>query len=356
MNSSKIRHTFHIVVILVLNAPAFYLPMTIGPNPGMQAVFPSLLVNTLTVVPFYLLNVYYLVPAYLSNRKYLKYTVIILSCLLVFSILMALWHYYFREPVMTIRFKGDMPPGAGMPPRDFTILRLPPILPFLMTIGLGTSFEMVLNWENQQKKIMESDRERMDTELRFLRTQINPHFFFNTLNSIYSLAIEKSDDTQKAILILSNLMRYILYESNTERVKLEREVDFLNDYISLQKMRMADELVPEIRFDVRIEDPGVLISPILLIPIVENAFKHSKSYTGKPQITIRLVAREGLLIFHVSNSIGELTDSQDEFSGIGLKNIQRRLDLIYPGHHHLTAQKSGKYFVVDLSIKFQEKS
>lgn len=224
-----------------------------------------------------------------------------------------------------------------------------------MTMALGTSFEMIMNWESQQHRIAESERERMDTELRFLRTQINPHFFFNTLNSIYSLAIEKSDDTQKAILILSNLMRYILYESNTASVKLEREVDFLKDYISLQQMRMADELVPDIKFDIKIEDPDVRISPIFLMPIVENAFKHSKSYSEKPQITIRLVARDCLLLFHVSNSIGELTDSADEFSGIGLKNIHRRLDLIYPDRHKLSAQKSGKYFVVDLSIKFQEK-
>jgi LytS/YehU family sensor histidine kinase len=196
---------------------------------------------------------------------------------------------------------------------------------------------------------MQSDK--LSAELSLLKLQVSPHFLFNTLNNIYSLAQLKSDDAPEAILKLSQLMRYMLYEADTPRVALEREVQYLHNYVDLQRMRLADDVV--ISFVTEGQLQGKLIEPMLLIPFVENAFKHGVSYQHASVIAFTLQVADNALLFTVHNRCFETASATpDPASGIGLQNIQQRLQLLYPGRHRLHIHQTDDEFLVNLSLQF----
>jgi LytS/YehU family sensor histidine kinase len=190
------------------------------------------------------------------------------------------------------------------------------------------------------------ETEKLTAELAFLKSQINPHFLFNTLNNICSLARKKSDVTENAIIRLSQIMRYMLDDSHDTRVSLSKEVEYLHNYIELQRLRLTDKV--KIQITVEGNPEFVLIEPLLLIPFVENAFKHGVSYLEEAEIRIELKIQETLLTFQVENNVIRFAEAKpDPVSGIGLKNIKRRLDLLYPEKHALEIQDNGiKYHVM----------
>jgi LytS/YehU family sensor histidine kinase len=235
------------------------------------------------------------------------------------------------------------------------IMRPPPpfILPLALLLGIGTSLEMVLQWESQKHKQESVEKEKIAAELSFLKSQINPHFLFNTLNNIYSLAERNSNQTGHSILLLSNLMRYILYDTSEGKILLSNEVKHLEEYIALQRLRIAEVSTVSIEFINEVKSGNFLIEPLLFIPFVENAFKHGVSYTHASFIKIEMATRNNFLIFKVLNSKKSqqpISHSKEKEKGVGIVNTMRRLEILYPNLHELIIENERDYYSICLTI------
>jgi LytS/YehU family sensor histidine kinase len=206
-----------------------------------------------------------------------------------------------------------------------------------------------IDWVKTSQKQMELERQKQMSELALLRSQINPHFLFNTLNNIYSLVYQKSEKAPQVVLKLSEIMRYMLYESNTEKVLLSKEIEYLKGFIEIQKLRLKNE--DAIKFEIKGNIENVFIAPMLLIPFVENAFKHGDK-GAENIINIKLSIENKTLVFEVINPVKNIEPIyKDNAHGIGLQNIQRRLNLIYPSTHLLEIKKQNDLFKVTLKIE-----
>ncbi|MDD3723083.1 MAG: sensor histidine kinase [Lutibacter sp.] len=223
------------------------------------------------------------------------------------------------------------------------------IVIFLL-FAISLSIKLSIEWYKSEKIKNLIKTQKINAELSFLKTQLNPHFLFNTLNSIYSLANKKSDDTTVAIITLSELMRYMIYETNKEFVTLQNEIDYIKNFISLQNLRLKDS--SGVRFNVR----GKLdynIEPLLLISFIENAFKYGTDYTGKTNINIEIKVEDDFLSLKASNYIS-LKEKNNHSSGIGIENIKNRLNILYPNSHTLNIEESDKLFKVELLLKLKK--
>lgn len=223
----------------------------------------------------------------------------------------------------------------------------------LMNIGFGVSLAFGMEKFRQQLVIQDElnklRTEKLISEIKFLKTQINPHFLFNTLNNIYGLAIKKSDETPEVILKLAKIMRYNIYESNQEFVSLLKEVENIEDFIDINKIRHKNLLV---NFEYSIDNNLQEISPLILLQFVENAFKHGASESvSKSYIWIKLELRDNVLNYEISNSI-EVSRNVNS-TKIGLKNIKRQLELLYPKRHELTIKHNYESYTVTLKINFK---
>jgi sensor histidine kinase YesM len=209
--------------------------------------------------------------------------------------------------------------------------------------------------EASEKRQKELEREKLNSELAFLKNQISPHFFFNTLNNIYSLIEVNKNNAQEAVLKLSKMMRYLLYESEQGETGLVKEIGFMKHYIDLMKLRLSPKV--ELSIDLPENPPDYKIPPLLLIPFIENAFKHGISYRDKPFIRISMTAANDQIIFKCINSIGQSSaQALDEaHSGIGLENVKKRLGILFPGSHTLKVEKVESFFSVYLEINLKQK-
>jgi LytS/YehU family sensor histidine kinase len=232
--------------------------------------------------------------------------------------------------------------------RLFFIGLIQGIVVFLL-FSISLSVKLSQEWYKNEKIKSQIKTQKINAELSFLKSQLNPHFLFNTLNSIYSLANKKSDDTANAIITLSELMRYMIYETNNEFVSLQNEVDYIKNYISLQNLRLKDSS------GVRFNAHGSLdynIEPLLLISFIENAFKYGTNFTGETNINIKLIVKENNLTLNVSNYIS-LKEKNNPDSGIGLENIKNRLNLLYPNTHTLKIEQSDNLYHIELVLKLK---
>jgi two-component system, LytTR family, sensor histidine kinase AlgZ len=210
--------------------------------------------------------------------------------------------------------------------------------------------KFVEDWFELEAKKKEIENEKLVAELRFLKAQINPHFLFNTLNNLYSLAFMNSPNTTVVIDKLSQMMRYMMYDSNHAKVSLDKEIEYMHNYISLEKLRLNNE-VP-IAFKINGNTEGVQIVPLILITFLENAFKHGVSNNAKDAwVNITLDLSENKCIYTVENSkLSEKDEKTNEKSGIGLQNVQRRLELSYPNKHELKVEDNEKHYLVHLKL------
>jgi sensor histidine kinase YesM len=200
------------------------------------------------------------------------------------------------------------------------------------------------------QKWKKTEKEKLNAELLFLKAQINPHFLFNTLNSIYSLAIDKSDYTPTAIVKLSGMMRYVISEASGDLVTLEKEINYISDYIELQRLRLGDTV--NLHYKVEGLSAGKKIAPLLLMPAIENAFKHGVNPEENSDISVRITIREYSLELCVRNR--KVTHAgSDEPSGLGLTNTRNRLNLMYASRHEFQIRDNDQEFVVSLVISFR---
>jgi len=220
---------------------------------------------------------------------------------------------------------------------------------FLVFFSVG--LRVLERYSLTEKLQKELEKEKLNSELAFLKSQISPHFLFNTLNNIYALIEINAEDSRKAVQKLSKLMRYLLYESEHGDTKLSNEIDFMNNYIDLMELRMSEKITLSISFPEKYSDKT--IPPLLFIPFIENAFKYGISYREKSYINISLTASDDSLNFRCANSIVMTSEKPDSGnSGIGLENVSKRLDLLFPGTHDLRINKSDTEFEVLLQIDF----
>ena len=212
-----------------------------------------------------------------------------------------------------------------------------------MSLGLRLSEKLLLN----EKIRKETEKEKLNTELTLLKHQINPHFLFNTLNSIYSLALIKSDMTAEAVMKLSDMMHYVIRDVEHKMVPLELELEYLDHYVELQKIRLNEKVDVQIKIE---GDPSPYeIPPMILFPFIENAFKYGTSSHENVVIRIDLTIEKGTLAFRVTNPVFSGREKPETF-GIGIQNTRKRLSLIYPGKHKLELTSNDRIFIVNLEI------
>lgn len=216
----------------------------------------------------------------------------------------------------------------------------------LLMLFMSGFIKIALEWFKSEKQREELKVEKLNAELKFLKSQINPHFLFNCLNTIYSLAHKQSLQTEHAILKLSTIMRYMIYESNEAKVLLSQELKYLHDYIEIQRLRLPQDI--HINYRLTGSAEGLQIEPMLLVPFVENAFKHGISYTEKSFIDIDIATTEDMIRLTVKNS--HFKERVAERGGIGLENVLKRLELLYEQAHEIDIRETEHQFIVDLKI------
>jgi hypothetical protein len=220
-----------------------------------------------------------------------------------------------------------------------------------LVIGVGTSITTIQKWQFDKQKHQELEQDRVTSELSFLKAQINPHFFFNTLNNIYALTLVNADTSRKAIHQLSRMMRYVLYDTQNATTQLSQEIAFIKDYISLMRLRLTDAVTVNFNSPDLMRD--VAIAPMIFLPFVENAFKHGVSATQPSNIDINVSQQNTSVELTVVNTIiKEQSNNLEAGSGIGLNNTRRRLDLLYPGKYNLLINEdAGKnIYTVHLTL------
>ena len=193
-------------------------------------------------------------------------------------------------------------------------------------------------------------REQAEAELNFLKSQINPHFLFNSLNSVYFLIDKENPEARQALHKFSDMLRYQLYECNGDKIPIEKEISYLKDYVDLQKLRREEQ--DEVQFICSESVKNFSIEPLLLMPFVENSFKHLShfSHGKKNLVTISADRQNGEFCFSVANTI-EYNSTKEPVGGIGLKNVKRRLELLYAGKHQLQIREESQQFKIDLKLK-----
>lgn len=326
----------------------FLLPFAIF---DVRLKSPFSLFNLLFVVKalvvFYL-NYYLLVPRLLLQKRVFAYIIgvafIVSALAFIDSRQSDVRHKPFDtgiSPTTTTKHPANTPRMLGN-------------IPFiLMIIGVSTSLKLSQAWFQNEQTQQDIKKEHLATELAFLKSQINPHFLFNSLNSIYSLAFKKSDLAPEAILRLSKIMRYVLDESPSTCVPLEKELDHLHDYVELQKLRLTEKT--KLSFVVENQSPNQTIEPMLLVPFIENAFKHGADTTSQSVITIKINTSANQLVFQSTNTIAQRNSNNGgQESGIGLKNVARRLQMLYPGHHKLDVVEEKNLYAVTLFLTLKQ--
>jgi LytS/YehU family sensor histidine kinase len=215
-------------------------------------------------------------------------------------------------------------------------------------VGLTTGIKFLKDWMLQEEQWRQREKQHIETELNFLKSQIHPHFFFNTLNNLYSLTIRKSDQAPEVVLRLSDLMSYMLYESSAASVPLDKEIANLENYVALEKLRYGQRLT--LCFEKKGDTAAVRTPPLLLLAFVENGFKHGlKGRMGAVRIDLSLDVQEDWLFFEVSNPAGQEPEEKEQ-GGIGLKNASRRLDILYGSGYSLDLRRMDGVFKVQLKI------
>ncbi|UJH69147.1 sensor histidine kinase [Allomuricauda sp. SCSIO 65647] len=288
------------------------------------------------------LNYLVLVPILLLRKKTLLYVISSILVLILFN-LVANSMMPFAPPIERFRSvleKGDMVRLRKMPHFFSSIMSLT----FFM---LGAVLGLAKDYYKRDKINRQIKVQSKETELQFLKAQLNPHFLFNSLNSIYSLVRNGSNEAPEAVITLSELMRYMLYEAQEDLVPLAKEIEYIKNYVHLQLYRLSNS--ENVKLKISGEYSDKKISPLLLIPFVENAFKYGTDFKGKTYVDIKIQIFDDSLFFQVINGIGAY--QKDELSsGIGLTNIQNRLDLLYPNDHLLKIDKKNGFHSVQLEL------
>ncbi len=295
------------------------------------------------MLPVYI-NLLFLIPLYLQRGNYIVYGALVLATLGVGT--------YFNLVLFDKLIDYVLPGYYFISYYEFTDL-LKFFVTFIMTTSLLKLSKEWIQLNETRERMQQLEKEKLTAELRALMNQVNPHFLFNSLTVLYSLALRKASETPEAIIKLSDILRYVIYESNAMYVPLQSEVKVLNDYIHLQRYRIGSEAA--IHFDVSLED-DVSIAPMILLQLVENSFKHGiKGDTGNTFINMHLKADRYQVQFAIENNKGQGEEfDKNQVKGIGLQNIRERVRLLYGDRGIFEVTETGSTFRVNLRISPEE--
>jgi two-component system, LytTR family, sensor kinase len=316
------------------------------PDPGLPPPPPhtfmfldvAIVSFNLSLIAFYYFNSLVLIPRLLGQRKRFWYALSIIACMLFVISVPSLASAFFH--------KHGMHPHNYQDHRLMTAIRiLVTTLVFAIIFIISTGVRIIREWYSAEQENKQIQLEKTTAELSFLKAQINPHFLFNTLNNIYSLAVKKSENTAEAILLLADMMRYVLSDAQNDYVPLASETEYLSKYIELQKLRLTDKV--KIVYNVSGEPDKKIIAPLILVPFIENAFKFGISTHEPSTIAISIRLDRDKLLMIVINDLFTQANQLERSSGIGLANVRRRLSLLYPERYKLDIHpnKEGKYIV-----------
>ncbi|MFD0750552.1 sensor histidine kinase [Mucilaginibacter calamicampi] len=300
-------------------------------------------ISLLMVVAY--LNLQYFLPKYLLKKKYGAYCLAVLLSVIGYLAAQSLFDFYLYGYVI-----GPMPTSRLMAALSYNFFTT------LWYLGVMLAIKLSLDWYGQQliiqKITVENQRislEKLNAEIEFLRAQVNPHFLFNILNNLYALTLKKSELAPDVVLKLSDMMEYMLYDSTDEKVSLEKEVNYLNNYISLERLRFSETAA--IQLNINAELSGHEIAPLLLLPLVENAFKHGMSkQTEDNWLTVDIELVGSTLTVIIENAKPPAITKENR-GGIGLNNLKKRLLLLYPDRHQLELNEKSNVFLAKLVLK-----
>jgi len=334
----------YLVIVLHIS---FWLLFAIAPNISRiyswgfknlpDGFYRELILNlSIGIILFYIFY-FLLIPKLLIGKKYIIF--IIVSIVISFA-----WCYltYFLEVILDSFWGKEMLPFQNKK-------LLPMFISNISFIGLASLLRYSIDGVRNQQMRVKLLNKNLTTELALLRTKINPHFLFNTLNNIDSMIHNNPVKASDSVIKLSGIMRYMLYDSNTNRVQLHNEIEYLKNYIALQKLRIKDD--NSVHLSINGAPEGRMIAPMLIIPFIENAFKHGSLKNNKPAITININIKLSEIFFEIINFKRADNDQKDKSDGVGLELIKRRLELLYPRNHGLGIYESEDQFHVKLLIR-----
>ena len=339
----------HKVLIHVVCCLAFLsLPVLFSPDLSSSLEFIKIpffqmdFIDHIIMILIFYFNYYFLIPKFFLQKKYVLFGigVVLTFCALVFA-----------HRLVPLDASDLVPPGTEVTlpfPIQNANLILWKIWTHLFQFLTVFAFSFLLKFYDRWKQ---TEKEKISAELSYLKAQINPHFLFNTLNSIYSLALEKSDDTAAAVVKLSGMMRHVISEAHQDFVSLTKEISYISDYIDLQKIRLGNTVRINYFADINAGDKQ--IAPLVLIPFIENAFKYGVNAEDNSLIQVQIALNENELTLEVHNNKVIVKKEETEQTGLGIKNTKKRLDLLYPGEHKLELRDSEKEFSVLLTLKLK---
>ena len=323
----------------------FLLVLSISPRPGShfhlpRPPYPPFFILLFPLLSgFYYLNQLVLIPGLLAIQKRWLYIFSIFICC---TLLLCL-PLFERELIQLV-----LPHRKGPPEHVVTINFLITSLLFLLVFIFSSGSKIVTYWMSAENLKKDMEFEKTLTELSFLKAQINPHFLFNTLNNIYTLSILKSEKAADAVLKLADMMRYVLSDIAEKEVSIDREIEYIEKFIALQKMRLTELVTVDFQVFGHVENQK--IAPLILLPFIENAFKFGVSTQEKSYLKIHIIFKNNNIVLQVENQTFDVKISKNLSTGTGLKNVKRRLELLYPRNHWLRIEKTDNKFFVDLSI------
>jgi two-component system, LytTR family, sensor kinase len=292
------------------------------------------ILQAILLICFFYLNARVLIPKLIYRGRYWNFAAITLLL-------------YATVPAFRIAFTSILIPKDNFELRPTLLFSF---FVFTFILACSTAWRMIRDRIAADQLASDRENENLKTELTFLRSQVSPHFMFNVLNNMVALARKKSDQLEPSLIKLSSLMRYMLYETDEEKVPLDKETDYLQSYIDLQQQRFGAKVA--VNVVMQLPEHGYEIEPMLLIPFVENAFKHGTGLIPDARIDIELRAKQGLLQFSVMNKYNtDYAEVKDKTSGIGLTNVKRRLNLLYKDNYQLLINKQEGWFIVSLQLQ-----
>ncbi len=335
MKYKTLRILLHIAGVLAfLSLPLLFKPSDV-PYSDLVLIRPAkidFLTYALLALFFYL-NFYLMIPGLYFSKRYFLFVLLTIFLFLI---------VIFLPPLVFSDIAHHHRPGLHRPPDHGLLFGAQnKILLFILVFFFSLILRLNMRWKQAEK-------ERTDAELSHLKAQINPHFLFNTLNSIYSLALDQSAETAGAVVKLSGMMRYVISEASHDFVPLEKEIRYVTHYVELQKIRLQDTICLE--YAVEGKPEGKKIAPLVLIPFVENAFKYGVNPEENSNICIRILIEEHKLTMTVSNQKVRTAATDEQKSGLGIRNTSERLRHLYPGSHTLVIRDDEEDYTVILSL------
>lgn len=309
---------------------------------SLIATLTSLITFQLNVMLASYFTMYVLIDQFLYKKRYLGFILLLIISSVAFVLCLQATFKYITMPVFYP--KEQIPNFFDLNYCYYQFVQM------YLIVGIVSSIKIVRKWQKEQILKTELEKQNLNSEIALLRSQINPHFLFNTINNIDSLITVNPEKASDSLIKLSDIMRYMLYESSASRVSLEKEIEYIKSLVDLQQLRVKDKNYIEL--NINCDSKNLFIAPMLFVPFVENAFKHGDKNSNMPGIKINIRTIDKTIVFEIENYFkSDINFVKDKVGGIGLGIAKRRLELIYPNKYTLEIKNTESKYIVKLTIK-----